>query len=245
VAAATGTAASTAVVPLAVGVYVVVGIVDLIAYTRFQVALSKLGFVILPEPLAVCVGLCHQPSAPTFRQRYPFPEPEPVDPRLLEKWLRRTAPEPGPGPGPVAPPVPKPKPREDEEERRRCRLVRRTRPRGNDPLSELFCSVVSNDAPSYDIYSPVGVAEIDALWGQSWYECKCGQGSLIEAYERGERWAQRALDERDEQIRRQSRIAAYCGYFYRLVVANRRVEEFLRARHADIAVLRQDFEPCE
>jgi hypothetical protein len=147
-------------------------------------------------------------------------------------------------PTPSPAPEPKPKPREDEEQRGRCRLVHRAVGRGDDPLADLFCSIVAPFGRSYDIYSPVGVAEIDALAGRTWYECKCGYLSLIRALERGEFWARAALDRFDEQIRRQNRIATYCGYLYRLVVSNRRVEEFLRARHPDIMILVVEFEPC-
>ena len=98
---------------------------------------------------------------------------------------------------------------------------------------------------SYDIYSNVAVAEIDALVGRTWYECKCVYLSLIRALESGEFWARRAIDTFDEPARRQNRIAGYCGYQYRLVVSNRPVEEFLRARHPDITIQRVESDLCD
>ena len=251
--AATGTAAgvSTVAVPIAIGVAAVLAIADLISYTSFQIALQRQGYFILPEPLAVCIGNCHQPTAPTFRPLPRLPEPPPLllprqfDPKDIEKlkdMLDKTAPKPGPTPGPV--PKPEPKPREDEDQRKRCRLVLRTVGRGDDPLADHYCGVVAPMGQSYDIYSPVGVTEIDALAGRTWYECKCGYKTLIRALERGIWWAPYALDKFDEQVRRQNRIAAYCGYQYLLVASNRRVEEFLRDRHPDITILLVDWDPC-
>jgi hypothetical protein len=243
-AATGGAAAGTVAVPIAVGVILVLAIADLVGYTSFQIALQRQGYFILPDPLGVCIGSCHQPAAPTFRPdpRFLEPQPRPFTQQFDPKDWYKSAPKLGPTLGPI--PKPESKPREDEEQRRRCRLVERAVGRGDDPLADLFCSTVVPFGQSYDIYSPVGVAEIDALLGRTWYECKCGYLSLLDALERGDFWARMALDRFDGQIRRQNRIAGYCGYQYRLVVSNRRVEEFLRARHADITILRVEWDPC-
>jgi hypothetical protein len=151
-----------------------------------------------------------------------------------------------PGQVPVAVPV-TPR-REEEEERRGCRPVERLESRGDDPLSNLFCEVVSGGSPSYDIYTTVGRAEIDALRGRTWYECKCGQLSLVRAARAGERWAIARFEGPtglDEQIRRQSRIAVHCRYIYRLVVASEEVASYFRERHPDIDVIVVGWEPCE
>jgi hypothetical protein len=232
---------------------------DLFSYASFQVALQKQGYFILPEPLAVCIGNCHQPGAPKpgtgpwlFPEAPPGPfrfspgDPFPMSPQDLDKlkdWL--PTPTPTPKPAPVPEPKPEPKQRDDEERRRRCRLVPRLVGRGDDPLAELYCNMVVPSGQSYDIYSAVGVAEIDSLVGRTWYECKCGYLSMIRAYENGQFWAQRAVDTFDERVRRQNRIAQYCGYQYRLIVSNRRVEEFLRARHPDITILRIESDLCD
>lgn len=145
-----------------------------------------------------------------------------------------------------APPVPLPKPKKkEEEEKPKCKLVGRAVPRGNDPLSELFCIVVMPGAPSYDIYSPVGVAEIDALAGRTWYECKCGYGGLVRGAERGDWLSRVRLDEMDEQIRRHMRIAAACGLIYRFVVSREDVAALVRSRHWDVDAITFGWEPCE
>ncbi len=237
----TAVGVATVAVPVALGVYITMAIADLASYADFQRELHHLGYVILPAPLGVCIGLCHRPSAPTAPTFRPFPRLEDLGPRprttedFIREWSR-----------PV--PVPAPRRREDEERARDCRLVRRTSPRGDDPLSELYCNVVSVGAPSYDIYSLVGVAEIDALRGRTWYECKCGQRPVVRAYRAGERWARLRFEGYpglDEQIRRQHRIAEYCGYLYRLVVASGEVADFFRARYPDIDVVEFPWEPCE
>lgn len=237
-----GAALATVAVPVAIGVYIAVAIADLISFGSFQAELTRRGYVILPSPLGVCIGLCHTGVAPA-RPAFPAPAGPGLlgpslsrsDQELIQEWLRQA-------------PVPLPRAQEEEERRRRCRLVRRTSSRGGDPLSDLYCSVVAWDAPSYDIYSDVGVAEIDALVGRTWYECKCGQLSLVRAMQRGERWARLRFESYpglDEQIRRQNRIAGFCGYRYRLVVANEEVAAFFRSRYPDVSVVVFRWEPCE
>jgi hypothetical protein len=274
--AAGGATVATVAVPVALGIYLAFAIKDLINFGSFQAKLRELGYIILPSPLGVCIGLCHSGTpapAPRFdmpqfvRPVRPFPmgpqdrlRPFPDDEAdTLKDWLdpagaaRRTAPpatRPAPTPAPTPTPVPVPAPRPDEDDRRRpdCQLVPRTIGRGDDPLANLFCSVVSNDSPSYDIYSRVGRAEIDALRGRTWYECKCGQVSLVRAMKRGERWARSRFEGptgMDEQIRRQSRVALHCRYNYQVVVASDYVANFFRERYGDIRVEVVNFDPCE
>lgn len=155
-AAAAGTSIAIAA-PVAIGVYVVVGIASLISWTNFQKELQLQGYVILPEILGVCIGNCHQPAAPKFEPRFPpdtfspqpFPkELSPKDVEALRDWIN-----PKPSTQPMSPPIPKPQPKEkdDEDKSKDCKKVKRTTSRGDDPLAELFCAVVSKDAPSYDI----------------------------------------------------------------------------------------------
>ncbi|HYL96875.1 MAG TPA: DUF4157 domain-containing protein, partial [Terriglobales bacterium] len=73
-ATAPGAAIATVAVPVALGVYMVVAAADLIGYTSFQKALHRLGSVILPNALGVCIAGCHQPTAPVH---------QPFEPRLL------------------------------------------------------------------------------------------------------------------------------------------------------------------
>ena len=121
--AAAGAAGATVALPVALGVYVVVAIGSLWDWGQFQAELQRLGYVILPSPLAVCIANCHQPAAPTFRPSpWPFKEPTPrplwpgslsdADRRAIEEWLRPEAatPTPAPSPPPVPSPVPAPQP---------------------------------------------------------------------------------------------------------------------------------------
>jgi hypothetical protein len=251
-----GVAAATVLIPVALAVYVAVSIWTLVNYATFEAELRKQGYVILPDPLAVCIGMCHTGPAPSYRPTIPrtipdLPGPGPLtekDRRSIEDWIKGSGKK--TSADPVTPPVPAPDPakKKDEEEKARCRLVRRDVSRGGDPLSDLFCSVVSQNSPSYDIYSVVGRAEIDALQGRNWFECKCGQLPLVRAAKRGEAWAKARLEGPtglDEQILRQSRIAFFCRYSYRLAVANKEVEDFMRERYPFVDVVRVPFEPCE
>jgi hypothetical protein len=125
-AAASGTAAgvSTVAVPIAVGVVVVLAIADLIGYARFEIALRALGYVILPEPLGVCISGCHQPSAPPRNDPFPFRDFEPQLPPP-EDWFKRTTPRPTPaprpGPKPTIDPFPGPDLEEEKKKRKRSR----------------------------------------------------------------------------------------------------------------------------
>ena len=273
---AAGAATGAAVVPVViVGVIIALAIKDLFSYASFQMKLMELGYIILPAPLGVCIGLCHSGAPATPPMRFDRPEfldpvkPFPLGPQIgprpftddemdkLRDWLDPVGATPRPNPPatrstptPTPTPVPVPAPRPEEDDRRRpdCQLVPRNVGRGDDPLANLFCSVVSNDSPSYDIYSRAGRAEIDALRGRTWYECKCGQVSLVRAMKRGERWARAKFEGpkgMDEQIRRQSRVAAHCRYSYQVVVASDYVANFFRERYGDIRVEVVSFDPCE
>jgi hypothetical protein len=107
-AAAAGTA--TVAVPVAMGIYVVLAILDLASYSSFQVALQKQGYTILPNPLQVCISGCHHPAAPTFKPMGPFVNPFPPfspDSEAIRKWIEQSPnsgsqqqPQPGPRPAP-------------------------------------------------------------------------------------------------------------------------------------------------
>jgi len=132
-AAASGATVATVAVPVVIGVYVIVAVVDLVSYANFQVALQKLGYVILPSPLQVCISGCHQPAAPTIRPQTPFFPGTPYKPKLpyaplspadektLRDWLdqqpttgskKQTQPTPYPTPQPA----PQPKPKDKQQE---------------------------------------------------------------------------------------------------------------------------------
>jgi hypothetical protein len=101
--------------------------------------------------------------------------------------------------------------------------------RGNDPLASAYCHVATGTHFSYWIESPAGRAEIDALRGNMWYECKCGYRSMVRAYLRGEKWAKVKIEGiwgMDEQVLRHKRIAQHCGLQYRFMVSNDDVTDF-------------------
>lgn len=85
---------------LALGPHVLVDLVvrvisDLFERTKFQSELRKQGFIILEDPLAVCISGCHLPSKPGFHPDL-LPPMKPVDRKALEQWL-------GPPPSSPAP----------------------------------------------------------------------------------------------------------------------------------------------
>lgn len=156
-----------------------------------------------PQPIIELEPPIPEPS-PAL-QPTPTPVPAPAGPGLPVRYIPAvaaglssattlvSAPTPAttPTPSKLATPVPqsKPKPDKKKKEKKDCELTLREVARGDDQLATLFCSFVSRGGRSYDIWSRAGNAEIDALRGRTWYECKCGHRSLIEAYEGGERWA--------------------------------------------------------
>ena len=62
-------------IPIAVGLYLKFMVEDLSSLASFQKALYKQGYVILPNPLGVCIGLCHRSAAQPFP---PLPELPPI-----------------------------------------------------------------------------------------------------------------------------------------------------------------------
>lgn len=127
-----GALPAAAVVAIA-GLFVL-AIAEEVRISRFIRELEAVGFVVLANPLAVCIGACH--GAPRARalpkdmpwqfaepQPWPMPRPDwddPVTRRQVERWLeaeKKPTPEPTPGPqrrpDPFAPPLPA-----DPEERR-------------------------------------------------------------------------------------------------------------------------------
>jgi len=139
-AAAGSTAAvATVAVPVAVGVVVVVAIVDLIGWARFQGTLERMGYFILPEPLAACILNCHTaptfPTHPTFPDTDIFPRHDPLGPRLspddletLRDWIGPSAPRTIPTPTPTPTPHPDPTPEPDRQRRRQPEVILRLPP---------------------------------------------------------------------------------------------------------------------
>jgi hypothetical protein len=110
-------------------------------------------------------------------------------------------------------------------------------PLGDDPLSSLYCHLVTGSPFSYRITIESGTgmptqrwAEIDALRGDFWYECKCGYEALLSGAARGEGVARSVLDKLDKQVLNHLDIARTCGLQYRYIVSSENVAQALRAR---------------
>jgi hypothetical protein len=112
--AGAGLAAGTTVV----GVAAIVAICAVAGYQlwqlgKFQDELRAKGFIILEDPLGLCISGCHMPSKqrpfPSFDEPGPLKPFKPMTDRELEEWLGPKGSQ--PKPGPVAPPVPQVGPR--------------------------------------------------------------------------------------------------------------------------------------
>jgi len=117
-------------------------------------------------------------------------------------------------------------------------FIQPTTERGGDPLATLFCQIVTNGSPEYLVTTPSGEEIVfDGLIGNIAIECKCGYASLVKAYTKWinandpqYRWSLRALEERDEQMLRQRRIATECGLKLIYYVSNEHVKALLESR---------------
>lgn len=145
----------------------------------------------------------------------------------------------------------RPVPKECAEQARRlstpnCRMTATLQHAGNDPLADLFCEEKTNSPCEYRVEAASGRAFFDAISGRDVYECKCGYQSLLDAINRGERWAQLALDEKIEQIRRHLRVSKDCDLQYRIIVSNEAFGKYLRQLFGnEVDVIIEPFEPCD
>jgi len=111
-------------------------------------------------------------------------------------------------------------------------LVEPIAPLGDDPVSSVYCSIVTGSPYSYKItvLSPTGTrtnkwAEADSLRGNTWYECKCGYEGLLKS------WKERAvLEKLDKQVLNHVDIARTCGFDYRYIVSSKYMADLLRSR---------------
>lgn len=134
-----------------------------------------------------------------------------------------------------------------------CRLTGPIAPLGDDPLSALYCHMATGSPYSYRVHIESGAgtatrrwAEIDALRGNTWYECKCGYEALLTGAARGEAVSRAVLDKLDKQVLNHLDIARTCGFEYRYIVSNERVAEILRNRwFGNVTIDVVPFEPCD
>lgn len=127
-------------------------------------------------------------------------------------------------------------------------------PLGDDPLSSLYCHAATGSPYSYKItvLSPTtgGAtrrwAEIDALRGNTWYECKCGYEALLSGEARGQGVARAKLDELTHQVLNHLHIARTCGLDYRYIVSSEEVAERLRDRwFGNVVIDVEPWDPCD
>ena len=92
---------------------------------KFQEELRARGFIIIGDPLTVCIGGCHlpaRPQAPDFRDFPKLPDrplfpPSGPDTDAIERWIRDTTPQPDPKPTPF--PIPRTDPKK-KDRRKEC-----------------------------------------------------------------------------------------------------------------------------
>ncbi len=119
-------------------------------------------------------------------------------------------------------------------------------PLGDDPLSSIYCHVVTGSPFSYEIrLGPSRAsrwAEIDALRGNTWFECKCG----YEQYFKEHWWAAPGvLAKLDRQVLNHRDIARTCGLDYRFIVSNERTRQVLEERwFGNVVIDVRPWEPC-
>jgi hypothetical protein len=105
-------------------------------------------------------------------------------------------------------------------------------PLGDDPVSQMYCSMVTKSPYAYriTILSPTGAptnrwAEADSLRGNTWYECKCGYEELLKSWR-----APGVLEKLDHQMLNHVDIARTCGFDYRYIVSSQNMADLLRQR---------------
>jgi hypothetical protein len=118
---------------------------------------------------------------------------------------------------------------------------------GDDPMSVLYCHIATGSPYSYriTIEGTTRWAEIDALRGDTWYECKCGYEALLSGAARGEGTARAVLEKLDKQVLNHADIARTCGLEYRYIVSNDYVADVLRNRwFGNVVIDVVPFEGC-
>jgi hypothetical protein len=240
----TGAVAAAGVAAIVV-VCVIAGI-QLWRMMKFQEELEAQGFVILDDPLAVCIRNCHTGPVklPTFREFPDLPAPDfptrlsPRDVDLLRRWLDEK-PTPGRGKEQKTEPKPEPKPQPryrpgdpdvDEDERRGCR-GRATYPRGGNTCHDKFASSYSGVPREWEVTTPQGLSESFDARGQdrhTLYEMKTGYGwlGIKNPTPLQQRWINDTRERWQEQSATQQLVAALCGYDLVWVFSNRHAEEF-------------------
>jgi hypothetical protein len=238
-AAAPAAGVATVAVPIAVGVVLVLATVDLFRWGAFQSKLRALGYVILPNPLGVCIGLCHQPAAPRFEPVTPLLPTRPLGPgrisdedmRRISEWLKPTSPSPKPDAPPYAPPLPVPD--EDEETRRRGCTVTQIEPKfGRYPCHSDFAKTFSGTRREFRVTNRQGIfVDYDAKRGRVLYEVKTGYEWVLNPHLGPDMRKRRAevIDRFQEQAGLQLFIATQCGFVLDWYFNKEKVAEYFQS----------------
>jgi hypothetical protein len=127
-----------------------------------------------------------------------------------------------------------------------CRMTASLAHAGGDPLADLFCEEKTGSPCEFRVVGASGRAYFDAIRGNDVYECKCGYQSLVDAINRGDRYARFRLDDLIEQVRRHLKVSQDCGLQYRIIVSNEAFAEHLRELFGNqLDVIVEPFEPCD
>jgi hypothetical protein len=205
--AVAGGSLATVAIPVAMGIYVAVAIYSLISYSAFQNELAAQGYIILPSPLQVCIGNCHQPKAqqpspwllgpvnPPFGQPFnPLPQsfPQPWPETLPQSW-----------------------PREEDKRKNKCKTNWVAPQFGRYPCHSDFAKLFNGTRLEYQVTTPYGLtADFDSVRGDVLIEVKTGYQWLLNKNLSSEMQARRILviERFMEQSIRQRQIAESCNY---------------------------------
>lgn len=233
-----GTVAAVAGVTAIVAICVIAGI-ELWQMGQFQAELERRGFIILDDPLQVCIRGCHMGGPqrlPNLNDRFP-----PLTLENLPQWMgpvggQRTGPDtrrdPVPGTQPQPRPVPRPLPDSDtdEEERGGCRGFA-TFQRGGNSCHDRFATAISGVPREWEVVTPERRdASFDArdpdrvtLW-----EVKTGYGWLnrTDLTPAQQRWRAATADRWSRQAAHQQMVANRCGYSLRWAFTSEEARQF-------------------
>lgn len=194
-------AAVTITPPATVIVGLTIAVVDLFKWASFQSALQKQGFIILPDPLAVCIGSCHyspRSSGPSFRE-FPNippidlllqPQPSPLAPDVakeIERWIQDQSPQtdaPKPSLDPIPTPLPQPDPDQRRRRRKQVNIILKLPPQKSVHLP-LYASLVRERRLVHDINYARGKPAQVTKWNKNMHP----RGGFMpwEVWERGDR----------------------------------------------------------
>lgn len=228
-----GASIATVAIPVALGAYIVVSVFDLFSYASFQTALIQQGFIILPSPLAVCIGNCHQPTAAK-------PDPWLNDPQLGPGAGRTPFPRLGPLPFPRLSPYP-----EDEDRRNGCVGRPIEAKFGRYPCHSDYATSLSGTRLEYQVTSRSGLtADFDGRRGDTLIEVKTGFDWLLNRHLSPDMDRRRTqiIARFLEQSIRQWEIAEECGYHLNWYFNRKAVADLMTVLLPHINVIYKGFD---